>query len=124
MSGSEAAPGTCPAAAYRMPTRTVAATRAVRYAMRVMSRLPGAISELTRARIEPRRGRYLDRRRSGRRQRLADREPHNGNLLLLGHDDLLRQPPDLRIAAIAQHRNRHVDCTLMMRNHHCDKIRI
>jgi hypothetical protein len=60
----------------------------------------------------------------GRRQRLTDGEAHGGNLLLLGHDDLLRQPPDLRVAAVAKHRNSYVDRALMMRHHHRYEIGI
>jgi hypothetical protein len=39
------------------------------------------------------------------------------DLLLLGHDDLLRQPPDLRVALVAKRRYGHVDRTLMVRHH-------
>ena len=58
------------------------------------------------------------------RQRLTDSEAHHRNLLLLGHDDLLGQPPDLWIAAMAKHGKRHVDRTLMMWDHHRHKIGI
>jgi len=58
------------------------------------------------------------------RQRLTDSEAHHRNLLLLGHDDLLGQPPDLWIAAVAKHGKRHVDRALMMRHHHRHKVGI
>ena len=55
---------------------------------------------------------------------MSDGKAHNGNFLLLGHDDLLGQSPDLRVATVAKHRKRHVDRTLMVRNHHRDKVRV
>src|SRR5215469_2078371 len=54
------------------------------------------------------------RRRRGGRQRLADRQPHGGDLLLLVDDDLLRQASDLRVAPVAEHGHRHVDRALMV----------
>jgi hypothetical protein len=53
-----------------------------------------------------------------------DRKPHGGDLLLLGHDDLLGQPLDLRVATVAKHRYGHVDCALMVRHHHSHEVDI
>jgi len=51
--------------------------------------------------------------RQKRRQWLADREPHGGDFLLLGDDDFLGEPPDLRVATVAKHGDGHVDRALM-----------
>src|SRR5262249_7558759 len=53
------------------------------------------------------------RRRRGR-QRLPQREPHGGDLLLLTNDDFLGDAPKLLILAVAQLCERHVDRALMM----------
>jgi hypothetical protein len=58
------------------------------------------------------------------RQRLTDGEPHGSDLLLLGNDDLLHQPSNLRVATVAKHSECHVDCTLVVRHHHCYEIDI
>ena len=50
------------------------------------------------------------------------RQPHRGDLLLLGDDDLLREAPELLVAAVAQLRLRHVDRALVVRHHHRDEV--
>ena len=69
-----------------------------------------------------RRRRDLRGRRRGRRQRLAERQAHGGDFLLLVDDDLLRDAAQLFVVAIAQFGQRHVDGALMMRDHHGDEV--
>src|SRR3546814_1161016 len=57
----------------------------------------------------------LGGRRDRGRQRLTDRQPHGGDLLLLGDDDFLGQPFELFVMAVAQQQFRHVDGALVMR---------
>jgi hypothetical protein len=55
---------------------------------------------------------------------LAERQPRRRDLLLLGRDDFLRDPPQLLIMPVAQLGLRHVNRTLLMGNHHVDGITI
>jgi len=55
---------------------------------------------------------------------LANCEPHGSDFLLLGDDDFLSQPPDLRVSTVAKDCNSHVDRPLMVGHHHCNKIQI
>src|SRR6476620_1659479 len=117
MSGSEAAPGTCPAKAYCALASAVAVSKTVKMQKRFISRLHDRVGGMTGLRIElPRR--HLGWRGHRRWQRLAERQSHRGDLLLLGNDDLLSEPPDLRVATVAEHRNCHLDRALMVRHHH------
>src|SRR5262245_44452352 len=102
MSGSEAAPGTCPAPACRPPRRTVNTRRPARNALHFMSRLLGSVGGLARFQLGPLHRWLLRWRRSRRRHRLTDSEAHHRDLLLLGHNDLLSQPLDLRVATMAK----------------------
>src|SRR5271166_5940300 len=105
MSGSVAAPGTCPADAYCPPTSVVAASKTTKIEELFMLLLHDRVHG-SGFRADLLRRRHLGWRGQRRRQRLADRQPHRGNFLLLGDDDLLGQPPDLRVAAVAKHRDR------------------
>src|SRR6185312_12074550 len=58
----------------------------------------------------------------GWRQRLAEREMHRCDLLLLIDDDLLRDALELLVVSKAQLGHRHVDGALMMRHHHRHEI--
>src|SRR5271165_3257588 len=98
MSGSEAAAGACPAQAYRTPTSAVVTSRTVRIELRFMSRLLHQADGTARFRIDLSLGRHLVRRGHRWRQRLADRQPHRGDLLQLGDDDLLGHAPELLVA--------------------------
>ena len=124
MSGSEAAPGTCPAPAYRAASENCRSQEDCQICGALHITAPWLDRGSTGFRFDPPHGWHFRWRRSGRRQRLTDSKAHHGNLLLLGHDDLLGQPPDLRVAAVAKHGKRHVDRALMMRHHHRDKIGI
>src|SRR5437867_3862384 len=83
---------------------------------------------------DPRVGRPLGVGRSGRGclvgrwrgwgERLANRQPHRSDILLLLHDDFLGDAPELLVAAITQLSLRHVDRTLMMRNHRRDEVSV
>jgi hypothetical protein len=78
--------------------------------------------ESYRRRVGPRLlGRYRCRRR---RQWPADGKLHRRDLLLLLDDDLLRNAAQLFVMPVAQLRVRHIDSTLVMRRHQCDKIAI
>src|SRR5258708_15289398 len=112
MSGSVAAAGACPAQASCTPMRAVVTSRTVKIELRFMSRLLHFVGETVGFRIDLSCGRHLARRRHRRRQWLTDGQPHRSDLLLLGYDDLLSQPPDLRVATVAKHRDCHVDRTL------------
>ena len=57
-----------------------------------------------------------------RRQRLAERQAHGRDLLLLLDDDLLRDAPELLVLAVAQLGQRHVDGALVVRDHHRDEV--
>ncbi len=61
---------------------------------------------------------------AGWRKRLADGEPHRSDLLLLRHDDFLRDPQELLIVAVAQLCLGHFDRALVMQHHPVDKILI
>lgn len=64
-----------------------------------------------------------DRWCRGRRWKaLVQGKTHCGNLLLLIDDDFLRDTFQGLIMAIAKFSHSHIDGTLMMRNHHGDKI--
>src|ERR1700738_5409339 len=129
MSESVAAAGTCPAQAHRMQTRAAGTSRTVKIELRFMLgsyfiATPGIAPSDVSARIGRRPRCRLRWRRNGGRQGLTDRKPHGGNLLLLGNDDLLGEPPDLGVAAVAKHGDCHVDRALMMRHHHCYEVGI
>src|ERR1700726_3590776 len=99
-SGSEAEPGACPAQAYCTGKSTVAASHAVKPKVRFMSRLLAPRILKAGFRLHRFRPGQLIRRRHRRRERLAKRQPHRSDLLLLGDDDLLGQPPQLLIVAM------------------------
>src|ERR1700719_3763037 len=126
MSGSEAAPGACPAPADWMATRAVAASNAVKIEMRFMSSLLAWVPRMSTVgrRINRFRGGQLVRRRHRPREGLAERQPHRGDLLLLGDDDLLGNALELLVVAVAQFRLRHLDRPLMMRGHHRNEVSI
>src|SRR5262245_14016186 len=69
-------------------------------------------------------GRDLRRRGSAGRQLLAECEPHDRDLLLLLDDDLLGEPLESRVLAVAQLSERHVDGTLVVRDHHAREVPI
>src|SRR5688500_1802519 len=61
----------------------------------------------------------------GRRRRVVvDRQAHRLDLVLLGDDDFLRKPAHRFVAARPQHRPRHVDRALVVRDHHCHEIAV
>src|SRR6516165_7419658 len=64
------------------------------------------------------------RRLPGRVRKLAEREPHHSDFLLLGDDDLLRKTLEPLVMAIAQFRKSHLDRAFMMRDHDAREIRI
>src|SRR5260370_3690244 len=99
ISGSDAAPGACPAKAWRTPTRPVATNRTASITLCRISRLlyRGCI---IRFRIVHRRRLDLIRRWYGGRQGLAKRQPHCSDLLQLGDDDFLRHAPERLIASV------------------------
>src|SRR5205823_6628642 len=66
---------------------------------------------------------FLVGRRRGR-EWLANRQPHRRDLLVLHHDDFLREAPELLVAPVTQLSLRHVDRTLMMRNHRRDEVSV
>jgi hypothetical protein len=71
-----------------------------------------------RQRVRRRRDGDLIGRRRGRRKRLAERETHRGDLLLLRDDDFLRDALQLFVSAIAQQRLRHLDRSPVVGFHH------
>lgn len=54
--------------------------------------------------------------------RLAERQAHGDDLLLLFDDDFLRDAPQLLVLAVAQFRHRHVDRALVVRDHHGGEV--
>jgi hypothetical protein len=68
--------------------------------------------------------RKLGGSRKGGRQRLADRELHRRDLLLLGNDNLLGKTLELLAFPEAQNSQRHVDSALMMWHHHRHEIAV
>ena len=60
----------------------------------------------------------------GSRKRLADAQQHCRDFLLLRHYDLLRDARELFVVPIAQLSLRHVDRSLMMRDHHRHKVNV
>ena len=62
--------------------------------------------------------------RRGWRQGLSQGQPHRNNLLLLFDDDLLRDTSQLFVVTVAQFGLGHVDCALVVRNHHCNEVLI
>ena len=58
------------------------------------------------------------------RQRLAERQSHRGDLLLLGDDDFLRDPSQLFVVAEVQLGLSHGDGTLVVRDHHRREVGI
>src|SRR5260370_30464555 len=109
MSGSEAAAGACPATAWRTPTRPVATNRTAIITLRRMSPLPYQVRSITGFRIVAWCGRDLIRRWYGRRQGLAQRQPHCGDLLQLSDDDSLSHTPEWLIASVT-----HSACAISM----------
>src|SRR5262245_66637633 len=59
-----------------------------------------------------------------RRGRPVQERPHVGDLFPLLDDDRLRQPLDPLVAAVLEHRQCHVDRTLMMRDHHAQEVAV
>src|SRR5690242_16754981 len=98
MSWAAARPGTWPAPAA--PRTSVATTAAARMARRMS----------------------VSRRRS--RRHGIERALHDIDLLPLGDDDLLREPLEDGVLAVAQLEERHVDGPLMMRDHHGGEITV
>ena len=119
-------PGACPAPRrLRGRTHCRASTSSASIEMRVHVTAPclvasGGEDRTANRPVAPRA--RLVRRRRGRRQRLAERQPHRGDLLLLVDDDLLRDAPQLLVVTVAQLGLRHVDRALMMRHHHRDEV--
>src|SRR4029077_13381335 len=124
ISGSEAAAGACPATAWRAPTRAVASNRAVNIKLRCISRLLYRVYCTTVFGIARCRGRDLNGRWYRGRQQLAERQSHCRYLLQLGDNDFLGHASERLIASVAQFGLRHLDCTLVMRHHHCNEISI
>src|SRR5207253_9419961 len=122
-SGSETAPGACPARA----------DGGVRTAVTSSNQME-KVSFTSKARVHVhRRERRVGVGRSGRgflvgrrrgREWLANRQPHRRDLLVLHHDDFLREAPELLVAPVTQLSLRHVDRTLMMRNHRRDEVSV
>src|ERR1700737_3306143 len=104
MSGAAAEPGACPAKAS---ARRVASAR-------TMSLLLVGVG----------RGLNLCGRGGAGRQSVAEREVHDRDLLLLLDDDLLRQPLQALVLAVAQLDERHVDGALVGRDHHAGEVPI
>ena len=66
----------------------------------------------------------LGRRSRGGRKGIANRKVHGGDLLLLVHDDLLRNALELLVLAVLEFGHRHLDCALMVRPHHLYEVPI
>src|SRR5580704_17984908 len=122
MSGAEAAKGACPAHAYGTPPSAVAASSTVSTAMRFISRLLHKVRGLAGFPIAGFRGRDLVWRGRGRWQWFANGKPHRGDLLQLSHDDFLGHALKLLVAPVTQLGPRHLDRTLMVRDHHRHEI--
>src|SRR3984893_4016963 len=118
MSGSVAAAGACPAQADRTPKSAVATSRTVKIELCFMSRLLRQVGGTAGFRIDLPRGRHLVRCGHSWWQRLADRQPHGGDLLLLCNDGLLGEPPDLQVAAVEEQSNWHVERALIVSDRH------
>ena len=58
------------------------------------------------------------------RQRVAERQMHDRDLLLLRDDDLLGKPSQARVLAVAQFDERHVDRALVVGDHHSREVTI
>src|SRR5438045_9132139 len=114
MSGAEAALGTCPAEAYCSPASVVATNKAVKIEERFILLLRDRVGGSTGFRVDLLHRRHLSWRGRRRRQWLADRQSHRGDLLLLGNDDLLGQPPALRVATVAKIGDCHFDRALLV----------
>ncbi len=56
--------------------------------------------------------------------RLADREPHRGDFLLLLDDDFLRDAAQLLVVAVAQLDHAPCRSPLVMRRHHLDEVAV
>src|ERR1700722_6847467 len=97
MSGSVAAAGACPAQADRTPKSAVVTSRTVKIELRFMSRLLHQVGGTAGFRIDLPCGRHLVRRGHSWWQRLADRQPHGSDLLLLCPDDFRGGPPDFGV---------------------------
>src|SRR5467141_1321726 len=69
-------------------------------------------------------GRGLRRRRTTRWKRIAEREMHHRDLLLLIDDDLLGKPLQALVPSVAQLGDRHVDGTLVVRDHHACEVAV
>src|SRR5882672_702377 len=66
----------------------------------------------------------LRRRRCTRWQRIAEREVHDHDLLLLLDDDLLGEPLQSLVLAVAQLRYCHVDGSLVVWDHHPGEVSV
>src|SRR6266851_585664 len=64
----------------------------------------------------------LRRRRGPTRKRVAERAVHHGDLLLLIDDDLLRKTLEPLVLPVAELGDRHVDGTLVVRDHHAREV--
>src|SRR5258708_31634409 len=113
-SGAASEPGAWPAQADATARRLVAASNMANSDARLTSLrlvhvhrgVGHCLSDLSVTRNS--RGRLVGRRHR-RGQRLPDRKPHRGDLLLLRDDDLLGKAPDLLVVAGAQEGLRHLD---------------
>src|SRR6267378_1594268 len=108
ISGAVAACGTWPPS--EAPATSATAKRVER--RRATSVLPGVI------------GRGLRRRRTSGRKGIAEREMHHRDLLLLVDDDLLGKPLQALVPSVAQLGDRHVDGTLVVRDHHACEVAV
>src|SRR5882672_11283704 len=66
----------------------------------------------------------LRRRGRTRRQGIAEREVHDRDLLLLFDDDPLGEPHQSLVLAVAQLRDRHVDGSLVVWDHHAGEVSV
>src|SRR5260370_39237609 len=119
MSGAEAAPGACPAFAATPLARTAPLITAGASSLRIIF----ASLRLLRSAGRPCRQTLRLLGATGRRrQRLADCQPHCGDLLLLFDDDSLRNAPQLLVVPVAQYGLRHVDRPLVVLRHHYGEV--
>src|SRR6202048_4743953 len=95
MSGSVAGAVACPGEADCAPKSAVVTSRTVKMELRFMSRLLHQVGGTAVFRIDLPCRRHLVRRGHSWWQRLADRQPHCRELLLVRHDDLPGEPPAL-----------------------------
>src|SRR5262245_28113265 len=110
MSGVAAGPGTWTGNAG--PTRAASAKRVAKG--RAMSRLLVPVGG----------GRNQRWCRGPTRQSVAERQVHQGNLLLLVDDDLLGEPLQSLVLAVPQLDQRHVDRPLVVRDHHVGEVAV